>query len=860
MTAPRLRELPRGAIVQVIAVVVGAVVLTALTWLIGRPSSKLVIPLLYLTAATQLTALLPVRGRDGTTHTLASLPLAAAGLLSPGAAVALIAWTATFDGRLPGPDIRIWQLLWNRASAALEHGVISLGVALIPDVGPLTIALKTLAYALCYTLVNYALMARLIAYIRHTNFLGELTANLTIQSGQGTLVMGFGGGILFVLVNQQTVGMVMGVGLLGFLLAVRGNMAFAIEQANIRIQTLRLAAQTLDARDRYTEMHSVRVAELASGLGELLGLPARMVEDLSTAGALHDIGKIGIRDHILNKAGPLTPDEWEAMRAHAALGAEMIAEHSALAHLAPMVRHHHERWNGTGYPDGIRGETIPLGARILAVADSFDTITGPRVYRTSSMNSYDAVQDISSKAGIWYDHRVVDALREMNGLPPLVTPQEPMEPAIGAIELIRSNRPFAWLLAAVFVSAIGDPLTTVATLVSIYAITRQPLLVAATYMVKAVATIVAGATLGNLADRLPRRPLILWLELGRGLLLVFTPVILLKLGLGWIFPILFVLASIELVVQPARQSLLPRLVPENQLASASAVTLGAIQAASILGFPLAGALLLLVRSTWPLFVIDGLTFAGAGLLVLLLGSIGSGSRIPFSRFGAVGRAWKQPQVRPHLVNAAVAAFFIAMSLPNLITLAYRQSPSPLAAQAYTLLEAVLGLGFVVGSLLVTYMRRGGARELERSGLAVMGFFSVALLFSPALWASSLLIYLATLGNPIYAAGNQAALLAAGNDRTRGAIMSTRLMLAQAAALVGALAGGLIGSKLGPQVAFGILGAGLILLYLALQARAEMEAGIDASETALMDRPRPQREIPPVVSTALGGPDRRAERP
>lgn len=693
----------------------------------------------------------------------------------------------------------------------------------MPDMGELTIPLKTLVYALCFTLTNYALMARLVAYLRNTSFTAELTSNMTIQAVQGTLVMGFGGGILFVLVHQGVVGMVMGLGLLGFLLAVRGNMAYAIEQVNIRVQTLRLAAQALDARDRYTEMHSVRVAELASGLAQAMGLSVRTVEDMSTAGALHDIGKIGIRDHILNKAGPLTPDEWEAMRAHAALGAEMIAEHSALAHLAPMVRHHHERWNGTGYPDGIAGEAIPLGARILAVADSFDTITGPRVYRTSSMGAYDAVQDISAKVGVWYDHRVVDALREIHGLPPLTTPEVPVEPSIGAVELVRTNTRFAWLLLAAFISALGDPLTTVATLVSIYVVTNQPLLVAATYMVKSIATILAGLLLGNLADRLPRKPLILGLELARGGLLVVTPLLLLRLGLGWIFPILFVLASIELVVQPARQSLLPRLVPEAHLASASATTLGGIQAASILGFPLAGGLLLVTHSTWPLFVIDGLTFASAGLLVMTLGSIGGGGHIPSSKLGALGRAWKQTIVRPHLVTAAIAAFFIAMSLPNLITLAYRQVPTVFGAQAYTLLEAVLGLGFVVGSLLVTYMRRGDARELERTGLAIMGLFSVAMLFTPALWISSLLIYFATLGNPVYAAGNQAALLGAGTDRTRGAIMATRLMLAQSAALVGALVGGLIGARFGPRVAFGILGAGLVLLYLALQARSEMES-------------------------------------
>jgi len=135
--------------------------------------------------------------------------------------------------------------------------------------------------------------------------------------------------------------------------------------------------------------------------GEHLDLGDRECELLRTAGSLHDLGKIGVRDDILNKPGPLTDEEWEIMRRHPDIGADMLAQHSALAQVAPLVRHHHERWDGSGYPAGLKGDVIPFGARILSVADSFDTITGTRLYRRSLMTPIEGVEDISRRAGHW---------------------------------------------------------------------------------------------------------------------------------------------------------------------------------------------------------------------------------------------------------------------------------------------------------------------------------------------------------------------------------------------------------------------------------------------------------------------------
>jgi HD-GYP domain-containing protein (c-di-GMP phosphodiesterase class II) len=177
--------------------------------------------------------------------------------------------------------------------------------------------------------------------------------------------------------------------------------------------TIELAAQALDARDLSIASHCVRVAELAARLTQQFDLGRRNVELFRMAGRLHDLGMIGVRDDILNRPGPLHEDEWEIMRRHPDIGADMVRWHPALAAVAPLVRHHHERWDGSGYPAGLRGDVIPMGARIVAVAESFDTITTKQIYRANTLGSADATRDISEHSGSWYDPAVVEALRAL---------------------------------------------------------------------------------------------------------------------------------------------------------------------------------------------------------------------------------------------------------------------------------------------------------------------------------------------------------------------------------------------------------------------------------------------------------------
>lgn len=168
-------------------------------------------------------------------------------------------------------------------------------------------------------------------------------------------------------------------------------------------------AAMVDARDPYTHTHSRNVAHYSRLIAEQLGLPQERVEQLELAGLLHDIGKIGIADRILTKTGPLDPSERMVMMTHPTRAAEILASHEDLAALVPIVRHHHERYDGHGYPDGLSGDEIPLGAAIVAVADAFDTMVSDRSYaRRRPVET--ALQTLEQEAGKQFHPAVVPAL------------------------------------------------------------------------------------------------------------------------------------------------------------------------------------------------------------------------------------------------------------------------------------------------------------------------------------------------------------------------------------------------------------------------------------------------------------------
>jgi putative nucleotidyltransferase with HDIG domain len=174
-------------------------------------------------------------------------------------------------------------------------------------------------------------------------------------------------------------------------------------------QSLLGLANALEAKDQYTRGHSERVSALSRRLAAALGLAPAVVDVVAQAGLLHDIGKIGVPEAILRKPGPLSPQEWTVMRAHPVIGAQIVAPFEFFERASRVIRHHHERWDGSGYPDGLIGEDIPLEARIVAVADVFDALTSGRSYRPAL--GFDAACALLKQdAGHTLDGSVVAAL------------------------------------------------------------------------------------------------------------------------------------------------------------------------------------------------------------------------------------------------------------------------------------------------------------------------------------------------------------------------------------------------------------------------------------------------------------------
>lgn len=177
-------------------------------------------------------------------------------------------------------------------------------------------------------------------------------------------------------------------------------------------RTLTALMSALDARDRETEGHSTRVSRLTYLLGEELGLSGPQLKALERGALLHDIGKIGISDTILHKPAKLTEDEWRIMRIHPDIGARIVEGIPFLQDTLPVIRYHHERWNGSGYPVGLKGYDIPLQARIFAVADVFDALTSSRIYRKKSSPD-EAFEYLKEQAGCLFDPAIVEALSNL---------------------------------------------------------------------------------------------------------------------------------------------------------------------------------------------------------------------------------------------------------------------------------------------------------------------------------------------------------------------------------------------------------------------------------------------------------------
>ena len=195
--------------------------------------------------------------------------------------------------------------------------------------------------------------------------------------------------------------------------------AIAIQQTELILErqsgytrTIKILADIMDRKDSYTHGHSFRVMEYALMITDRMGIGGRERQEIGDGGYLHDLGKINVDITILQKPGKLTPQEWERMILHPDVGAEIVSETGVLRELAPIIRHHHEMYAGGGYPDGLSRDQIPIGSRIVSVADAYEAMVSDRPYR-KGMSPESAIQELRRHAGTQFDPEVVALFVEL---------------------------------------------------------------------------------------------------------------------------------------------------------------------------------------------------------------------------------------------------------------------------------------------------------------------------------------------------------------------------------------------------------------------------------------------------------------
>jgi putative nucleotidyltransferase with HDIG domain len=337
--------------------------------------------------------------------------------------VALDTLVATLAARRKAPQAPL-KILFNLASAALSIFLAGSFFYAVSGLEPLSEASASLptilgplvALTAIYFLLNSALVAKALSYekglpafnIWRRNFLwlsvnyfgGASVAALLVAYTKTVDVTAFSIIVPLVVISYLTYKTSLG--------RVEDANKHVDEMKRLHLSTIETLATAIDAKDQVTHGHIRRVQQHTLGLARAIGVNDKnQLSAIEAAALLHDLGKLVVPEHILNKPGKLTFGEFERMKLHAGVGADILSSIKFPYPVVPIVRHHHENWDGTGYPDGLRGTQIPLGARILSVVDCFDALTSDRPYRPKLADE-DAIAILMTRRGIMYDPLVVD--------------------------------------------------------------------------------------------------------------------------------------------------------------------------------------------------------------------------------------------------------------------------------------------------------------------------------------------------------------------------------------------------------------------------------------------------------------------
>ncbi|EOC99659.1 HD-GYP domain-containing protein [Caldisalinibacter kiritimatiensis] len=258
---------------------------------------------------------------------------------------------------------------------------------------------------LVHTLLNTILLSILFTLIKEEKFIKNWLNNV-----KGVYLSAFAVGTLGVIIALAYISYGSGAVLLFFgpLLLARYSFKLYMDTKHMYIETIHALTKTIEAKDSYTSGHACRVAEYSVKLAKALNLSDRKIENIKTAALLHDIGKIGIDDEILKKPGKLTDVEYNMIKQHPVIGSDILKDVDFLDEVAKIIKYHHERYDGRGYPEGLKADKIPLEAAILSIADVYDAMTTDRPYR-GALTKEKAIKEIKENSGTQFHPKLTDA-------------------------------------------------------------------------------------------------------------------------------------------------------------------------------------------------------------------------------------------------------------------------------------------------------------------------------------------------------------------------------------------------------------------------------------------------------------------
>ena len=371
----------------------------------------------YWTAFTLVGSALPVRLPQGTVASVSAAPILASVFLGGPAAAVIVAAIGTTDSREVRGEVPWYGTLYNHASAISTAAAAGIAFELVLRVAPGELFLEG---ALGFVAVLVAGAVGLTVSGIFSSLAVAARTGVSLKTVYARDLRA----ILINLIGLTPVAWLMaqvfllpnGIGWWATALFVvplfTTRLAYHryVETRELFEQTIGALANAVDARDKYTRGHSNRVSHISEAMCRVMNLGEGEIEKIKWAGLLHDVGKIGIRDNILLKPGPLNREERILMNQHPTIGAEIVAPASQLAPEAPLIRAHHEWINGSGYPDGLVYADIPLGARIMTIADAYEAMTSSRPYRLTPLTHEMAIAELEKYSGLQFDPEIVPVL------------------------------------------------------------------------------------------------------------------------------------------------------------------------------------------------------------------------------------------------------------------------------------------------------------------------------------------------------------------------------------------------------------------------------------------------------------------